>query len=420
MKVFVLGLDGFPYSFLSSEYIAKVMPLFSGICKKYIAKKINSVYPVVSSVAWTSFATGVNPGEHNIYGFTDRHFNPFEITIVSSADRGKVPIWNTLATTKKKIVINVPITYPPEPINGYMVSCFLCANINKSTYPKEFSSYLKEKKYIIDVDSWMIKSNSIMFLKELIEASKKRFEVAHDLLDEDWDYFQLNIMETDRLLHFFIDYVLDPQYDQTSMLIDEFFRLLDEQISTIIDYIISSSAIIILSDHGFCEIKEEVQLNKWLMENNYLKISDNMKLNDYHPQTICYALTPGRIYFNLKGREEKGTVSVEYLKLRKEIKEKLENWIHPVSGEKIIDNVFFSEEIYAGAHLHNAPDIIVHPRNGYDLKSDVCSKELFTRSHLKGMHTYNDAILLGINIDISKVHNITEMHDIIKDYIENV
>ena len=93
---------------------------------------------------------------------------------------------------------------------------------------------------------------------------------------------------------------------------------------------------------------------------------------------------------------------------------------HPVSEERIIESVFFSEELYSGRYSFNSPDIIVHPRNGYDLKSDVSSKELFTNSYLRGMHTYNDALLLGINIEVSNIHNITEVYNIIKDCVENV
>ena len=418
-RVFVLGLDGFPYSFLCNKYVNNVMPYFSLLCNSYKAQKLKSVYPVVSSVAWTSFATGGNPGEHNIFGFTDRNCNPFNITIPTSKNRRKKPIWSSLKTQKKKIVINVPITYPPESINGYMVSCFLCTDINNASFPKEFASYLKENEYIIDVDAWLVRTDPLAFIRQLIKAMDKRFEIANKLLSEDWDYFQLHIMETDRLLHFFIDHVLKTSNDELHPLIDEFFRKLDKHIFLMVNSLISNSAIIVLSDHGFCPIKEEVQLNRWLENNNYLILSNSKQLQDYDRRTICYALTPGRIYLNLRGREERGSVSNDFVAVRNEIRDKLDNWYHPVSGEKIIDKIFFSEEIYSGEYRYQSPDIIVHPNNGYDLKSDVSYGGLFTKSDLRGMHTYDDAMIMGINIDISKIKNIDEVYYSIKDYIED-
>ena len=419
-RIFVLGLDGFSFSFLNNSYFEYVMPYFYSICRSYMAKEMKSVYPVVSSVAWTSFATGSNPGKHGIYGFTDRNINPFNITIPTSENRMKTPIWNSLKTSMKKIVINVPLTYPPQKINGYMISCFLCADINKSTYPLEFSDVLKEKGYIIDADAGLVLKNPIAFLKQLIEAMEKRFEIANSLLKEDWDYFQLHIMETDRLFHFYIDYVLRNRNDEISLLIDSFFGKLDKCIYGLINSIVSKSAIIILSDHGFCEIKEEVQLNKWLEENNYLKFSINRDLSDYVAETICYALTPGRIYLNLMNREERGRVSISnYQKVRQELKNKLNNWYHPKTKEKIVDKVLFCEDIYHGEQCYRAPDIIVHPNRGYDFKSNTNVSNIFTKSELKGMHTYNDAMILGINIDISKINKIEEVYNTIEDFLGN-
>ena len=107
-KIFILGIDGMPYSLMQSDYIKSLMPNLSDICIRHNLHKMNSVYPVISSVAWTSFATGSNPGEHGIFGFADRQYNPFKIMIPTSKNRKKCPIWLQLPQTKKKIVINVP------------------------------------------------------------------------------------------------------------------------------------------------------------------------------------------------------------------------------------------------------------------------------------------------------------------------
>ena len=103
-----------------------------------------------------------------------------------------------------------------------------------------------------------------------------------------------------------------------------FFEKLDKWIEKLVNLIQEKSSIIILSDHGFCKIKSEVQLNVWLEQKNLLILNSNRKIEDYDSKSICYSLSPGRIYLNLEGREERGSVKYsEYNYWRKIIKENL-------------------------------------------------------------------------------------------------
>lgn len=418
-KIFVLGIDGMPYSLMQLDYLKNLMPSLSDLCIRYNLHKMNSAFPVISSVAWTSFATGSNPGEHGIFGFADRQYTPFKIMIPTSANRKQHPIWSQLPQYKKKIVINVPLTYPPEPLNGYMVSCFLCTDIKKSTYPNDFHNHLMDMDYIIDVDAWLAKENKAEFLRQLILAMDKRFQLTFELLNEDWDYFHLHIMETDRLMHFFFEYLSEKKSDAISELIESFLKKLDQWIDRLIGTIQNESAVIILSDHGFCQIKSEVQINLWLEQQGLLSFGDNKKLENYHENTICYSLVPGRIYLNLEGREEHGSVKTnKYFTVRDMVKTKLLEFRHPDSGEPIIDKVMFREEIYRGNYVENAPDIIAHPNNGYDLKASLDRNSIFTRSALTGMHTYEDAMIASIGTDTSKVNSIDQVYQVIREYME--
>lgn len=419
-KIFVLGIDGMPYSLMTSDYIKSLMPNLSDLCIQYNLHKMNAVFPVISSVAWTSFVTGSNPGEHGIFGFADRQCDPFKIMIPMSTNKKKPPIWSQFPQEKKKIVINVPLTYPPEALNGYMVSCFLCTDIEKATYPNDYHKHLMDMDYIIDVDAWLVRENKTEFLKQLILAMDKRFQLTFELLNEDWDYFHLHIMETDRLMHFFFEYLAERKSDVISELIESFLKKLDQWIDRLIGTIQSESAVIILSDHGFCQIKSEVQINLWLEQQGLLSLGDNRKLENYHENTICYSLVPGRIYLNLEGREERGSVKTnEYFTVRDMVKAKLLKFRHPDSGEPIIDKIMFREEIYRGNYVENAPDIIAHPNNGYDLKASLDSASIFTRSPLTGMHTYEDAMIIGIGIDVSNVNSIDQAYQIIWEYMKN-
>ena len=140
----------------------------------------------------------------------------------------------------------------------------------------------------------------------------------------------------------------------------------------------------------------------------------------YCPDSVCYALTPGRIYINLEGREEKGSVAArDYSVVREQIKKQLLSISDTTNGKTIADKVFYREEIYQGDYLDDAPDLIVYPKNGYDLKSVLDGGNIFTKSLLSGMHTYEDALIVGAGIDVSKVKAIDQVSGIIQEYFND-
>ena len=219
-------------------------------------------------------------------------------------------------------------------------------------------------------------------------------------------------------MHFFFKYLMEKKSEAISELIESFLKKLDQWIVRLIETIQNESAVIILSDHGFCEIKSEVQINLWLEQQGLLFFGDNRKLENYQGNTVCYSLVPGRIYLNLEGREEHGSVKIsDYFNVRDSVKEKLLTIRHPDSGEAVIEKVMFREEIYHGDYVERAPDIIAHPNNGYDLKASLDGEQIFTRSPLTGMHTYEDAMIIGIGVDISTVKSIDQVYQVIWEYM---
>ena len=77
-RVLAIGIDGVPYSFATRLIREGKMPNLAAIFSAGTVSPLNSSWPFVSSVAWSSFMTGCNPGKHNIYGFVDRRLNTYE------------------------------------------------------------------------------------------------------------------------------------------------------------------------------------------------------------------------------------------------------------------------------------------------------------------------------------------------------
>ncbi|MBN1694057.1 alkaline phosphatase family protein [candidate division WOR-3 bacterium] len=411
-RIVILGIDGVPYSFLKSGTDEgkfkniKMITTENGGLKKY-----NSVYPTVSSVAWSSYMTGKNPGEHSIFGFVDRSTQPFVLKIPLANDRTEKTLWKQASEKGKKVlVMNVPVTYPPEEVNGILISGFLTPGIEKVVYPSSYVGYLKQKGYIIDVDPRIGHTNRRRFMDELHRALDIRMEVFFDLLGKD-DYFlaQCHIMETDRINHFFWgDYEDDGEFKGD---FEKFYSKLDEWIGKTYSLLNNEDVFIVLSDHGFCRVKYNVQINHFLEEEGYLlwQTDDPDNITALSKDSIAYSLIPGRVFINLEGREEKGSVPVsKYGMVRQELKEKLLGLKSP-KGEQIIERAFFREEIYSGAYIGNAADIIIHPKWGFDLKGNVNTGELCQKpGTIDGMHTYDDAVIFGRGIKLQEVNSIQD------------
>ena len=411
-KTVILALDGVPYSLIKE--LNKKGELEHLGTSDYM--EMTSVHPPISSVAWSSFMTGKNPGKHNIFGFLDRDIEKNELYTSDSRDLKEKTIWKYLSEKKRRsFVMNVPMTYPPYKINGKMVSGFLCPDIEKGTYPKNFANELKKIDYRIDSDSSLALEDLNKFLKDVNLTFNRRKEAMFNHLEEDWDFFMVQFMGTDRINHFMLGNWLDG--DNYSKKFLKFYKKIDEMVGEVKEKINEDENLLIMSDHGFTGLRSEVEINYWLKEKGYLE--DTKNFSNITRQTKAYSLLPGRIYLNVEGRERNGRVtSDEYENLQDEIIIELENLKDPVSGDNIISNAFKREDLYSGTYSERGPDIILKSREGYDLKSDFSAKEFTSKGLRTGMHTYDDAFLYS-NKPLSKNEpNIIDLFPTIMDLMK--
>jgi predicted AlkP superfamily phosphohydrolase/phosphomutase len=369
--------------------------------------------------------TGVNPGRHGIFGFLDRIPQTMETFVPTSTHMAAPTLWEWLSAHGKTVgVVNVPGTYPPRQVKGALIGGFLCPDINKISFPPHMARDLKAMGYRIDIDSWKARESRDDFLVEVNDALDKRFEAAFRLMHSlDWDFFQLHIMETDRVNHFLWKYwkERDRVYGRAFL---EFYRRLDRYLGMLVDRIGDGTELVILSDHGFCELKREVYLNRWLVQEGFLMMrngSDSLK--SIHPKSRAYSLFPGRVYVNLKGREATGIVSgeQEYEMTRQSITEALQRLSDPDSGESIVKKVLRREDIYWGPFVDAAPDLVIIPNDGYDLKGNFGKPVLTMRSPVVGMHTDDDAFLYVRDREIHQDDNefgITDAYGAVLDLME--
>lgn len=390
-RVVVIGLDGVPYTLLIDYMERGIMPEFSQLCKTGKLYRMKSTLPEVSSVAWTSFMTGKNPGEHGIFGFMEIDKQSYEYTFPNFHSLKERPVWER--EDIKTVSFNIPQTYPAKEMKGVMVSGFVAIDLKKATYPERVFTYLNGMGYKLDVNTKLAIENPEAFFKDLFDTFEKREKAIEYLYDnEEWQLFIGTITETDRLHHFFFDSAQGGQYFE---IFERYYRELDRFIGVMAGKAIKDGAVFMTcSDHGFTPIKTEVYINRWLIENGYLKLSSSEGLKGIAAESKVFCLDPSRIYIHLEGKYQRGMVkNSDYKNLINELKEKISGITF--DGQNVIKDIYPKEEIFHGNFADNGPDLYLLPNYGFDLKGATNREHIFGKTHFRGMHTYDDAHLFA-------------------------
>lgn len=395
-RVCVIGLDGVPHGMIVDLAQRGIMSTMARLMGSGHLHRMKAGLPEISAVSWTNFMTGTNPGTHGVYGFCDFKPRSYELRYPNFLDVKAPTIWDKLgAKGRKSIVINQPSTYPARDIKGVLVSGFVAIELAKAVHPMSYRAVLEQMGYQIDIDIVKSRENPGVLWQELAKTMSGCQKALNFFWEESWDFFEFVITGTDRLHHFLWKAYEDPSHPSHQFFLD-FYRYIDRLIGKIISsyqkLTNGDAGLYILSDHGFTGIVQEVYLNAWLVKNGYLKFSkpEPEGLQDITARTKAFALDPNRIYLNFKNKFPKGAVERSKKKaLKEEIARKLEKLEY--HGRKVVQKVFFAEEVYRGPYTSKGPDLIVLGEPGFDMKGSIKKKEIFGRSGLQGMHTWDDA-----------------------------
>ena len=159
---------------------------------------------------------------------------------------------------------------------------------------------------------------------------------------------------------------------------DEMYRKFDRVLGKALQEIDPGIPVLAMSDHGFGPFRRAVNVNTWLVKEGYLKIttsdiSEEVSILEYAdwPASKAYAMGLNGLYLNLKGREKEGAVgAAERRRLLEELKAKLEAFVDPKNGQKVISCAYISEDHFSKNFIGRAPDIILGFDRGYRISDE--------------------------------------------------
>lgn len=376
-KVAVIGLDCLVPELVFEQW-KDDLPTLKALRERSAWGRLESCIPPITVPAWSCMMTGRDPGELGFYGFRNRgDYNYEELQFATSTLVREKRVWDILSDHGRDvIVLGVPQSFPPTPVRGSMVGCFLTPSIQSEyTYPPELKHEIAEVvgEYLLDVMDFRTEDKQ-RIIDQIYEMTDKRFKLAHHLLrTRPWDFFMMVEMGTDRMHHGFWGQH-DPQHPKFEaggpfeFAIRDYYRHVDRLVGELIEEFPADTEVFIVSDHGAKTMHGGFCLNDWLIREGYLVLKEQAAgVTPFKVDMVDWSRTRawgsggyyGRVFFNVEGREPQGIVPhSQYESLRAEIKAGIEA-LNDHEGRPMANKVFRPEDIYREVR-NIPPDLIVY------------------------------------------------------------
>jgi predicted AlkP superfamily phosphohydrolase/phosphomutase len=292
-KLLIIGLDGATFDLIKPWAAEGKLPTLAKLMQDGVTGDLESTLPPVTSPAWPTFMTGKNPGKHGVFDFIRPRAGSFDM-VNASQIHGKL-LWEILSEAGYSVgVLNVPITYPPRKVNGYMVPGLLSPDQGKTVFPADLLKPYEAElgKYRLTPNVQYKAGNEEEFIADLHDLIDTQLRYALRLMkDQPTDVLMLHFLATDNGSHAlwrFMDKT-HPRHDPalfakygTALL--EVYQHLDRAVAQVIEFANGQPpaannqppSVIIMSDHGFGPLHRTINLNILFIEKGLMHLKPRL------------------------------------------------------------------------------------------------------------------------------------------------
>ncbi len=377
----IVGWDGATWNLLAPMLEAGLLPNLAALIERGGAAPLASTMIPISSAAWVAAATGQTPGQTGVYSFFEPVLGTYDVSIVSSRSNRATPLWRrTSAAGLRSIIFGMPLTYPPEDINGVMVAGMLAPFDGEYAHPPGLADRLRERGFVPDLGRWTQTENLSMERIEEQLALKETL-LLEMLKQEEWDLAWLVFKSLDVLSHSTFSNDVDGH-------VAHLVGLLDSTLGKLLAAVPPGTNVILMSDHGFRVYPKSMNVHAWLLAEGYSVARDDSGEESDTPQST--RLTEqraaahrrridgldlprsqvlagpcegnfGSLRINLSGREPHGPVGFKGAEtLLRQVEERLLAIPAPdgAEGGHLVKQVWRTTQLYPGLHGNILPDLI--------------------------------------------------------------
>lgn len=416
-RTLIIGLDGATFDVIDPLVRGGFLPTFERVMRGGARAALSAFPDMNSAAAWSSLVTGYNAGEHGIF-----HFDPnwhrlsqrgIKTRPALGADRRRDPFWRVLSRAGKRVgVINVPLSYPADTLNGFMLAGMDTPGVHSKgfSFPPLLYEELRAQGIAYEIDT--------LNLARLAERDPYRLPAQIQRMTDargramlylasakEWDVMMGVFVAPDRVQHFFW-HDEDAGADSPSWRpLRELYQQLDGFLARVLSEMDAKTSLLIVSDHGFGRKRGALHsLNEVFARWGLLRDSEHTRdpqgallakalaygrrflpsslqypLARLFPQAHLRALTAGGfskidwggtklfadpdgwgVYINLQGREPEGVVPPdEYETLRQHARARLLELRDGETNRPLLRAVHEREALFHGPFLERAPDLML-------------------------------------------------------------
>jgi predicted AlkP superfamily phosphohydrolase/phosphomutase len=406
-KVLVVGWDGGTWTVAEPLSRAGRLPVLTSLRQGGAEGVLDSVPNMNSAPAWSTIATGLNPGRHGIFYFDEPVPGTYRRTIVNAERRSGASLWRMVSDAGGRvIVVNVPISYPAEPVNGSMVAGLdtPSKSLPGFAWPRELPARYPElfREYIVEPGApSLVRAGRVAEARDKLLASVEGWVSVTERLmrDEDWDLAFVVFTSTDTAQHFF-------WAGEERRVVERVYEIQDEATGRLVDLARSQDpdvTVVVLADHGgAANTRGPELLPIWLEDRGLLarergsvrrrtlaagfRLADRTLTRD-QKQALARrfrklreqaqaearlegidwerttAFSDGRrdeVLLNVAGREPQGTVAPDdYARAASALREQVAALTEMGTGRAAVASVTPRDEAYWGPFVDRAPDLTI-------------------------------------------------------------
>jgi len=374
-RLLVIGLDCAPPALVFQR--AEELPNLKKLMENGVYGNLRSSDPPITIPAWMVMATGRDPGQLGLYGFRHRQgYSYNKMWIANSTAIKEKTVWDYLAEQgKESILVSVPPSYPPKPVRGKLISCFITPTKEQSyTYPESLKQELEDRFGGFIFDVVFRTQDRAQVLQEIYQMTTNHFQVIDYLLeDKNWTLFWFVEIGVDRMHHAFWKF-MDREHhlyepgNPFETAIFDYYKFLDENIGRLLKKLDDRTAVLVVSDHGAKRMKGAFCVNDWLIEQGDLVVTEppekgqnveKLKIDWNRTRAWGWGGYYARIFLNVEGREPQGIIKPEdYEAVRDELAERIKA-IRGPQGEEWKTVVIKPQEHYPELN-GDYPDLMVY------------------------------------------------------------
>ncbi len=279
-KTLIIGIDAGCWEYIDPLINQGRLPNLQKLISEGVRGYLESTLPPITSVAWSSIITGVNPSKHGIYDWGQKEADSTEMSPVSSENCSGIPFWEYLNKSNIRVgLFNVPMIYPAKEIDGFMLTGLPdTPQFNeKAVFPYKLHGELSHKLckfYVSDMIELLKEKGIEEYFKKYKKVNQLNTQIAIDLIKEfDVNVFLINYMITDHMNHFAEDFsYIEKAYENVDLQLGVFKNNFPD------------ANFIVFSDHGSRRVHKTFLVNKWLYNQGLLKLKqktyDELGIND--------------------------------------------------------------------------------------------------------------------------------------------